>query len=612
MKVSYNWLNTFFDKKLPSADAVVEALTFHVFEVDGVERIDDDVVLDVKVTANRGHDCLSHRGIARELSAILKLPIDPQRDPFAKKPDLSKRTGKVKVSIEDQESCRRFTAAYLTGVKVGPSPEWLKQSLEAIGQRSINNVVDATNFVMFDTGQPLHAYDAGKLSRGRSSGNTEDRPLYAIEVRAARAGERMIALDDKEYALKPSDLVVADANADTAVGIAGVKGGKPSGVDDQTTDIILESANFDGASVRRTAASLKLRTDASDRFQQVISSELAAYGLQQAVELIRSLADGEVEGFADEYPSPFATVAITVPMQKVNAVLGTKLADADISDVFTRLGFSFKYGGGAFIVEAPSERLDLTIPEDLIEEVGRIVGYDAVLATPLLPLDSARGKPKVNADFLAAEQLREELMARGYSEMFTSVFAEKGERVVANKVDGVRPFLRRSLLPGLQEALERNVRTKAILGLREVKLFEIGAVWRDGRELVVVGTVGEKEEPAERVIDPGAGDAYPSLPVSNTRQYRSFSKFPFIVRDIAMWIPEDPNAFSEAVSVFAEHNHGLLQHVDLFDQYHKDGRASYAFHLVLQSFEKTLTDGEVNAIMEEIYAAVKAKGWEVR
>jgi phenylalanyl-tRNA synthetase beta chain len=296
MKVSRAWLNTFFDTELPSAEKLSEALTFHAFEIDGVDEKDKDSILDVKVTANRGHDCLSHRGIAKELSAILKLPFT--KDPMAKQPTLLPQTDAVSVTLEDPALSPRYIAGYIKGVKVGPSPEWLQKHLETLGQRSINNVVDATNFVMFNLGQPLHAFDADKL--------TQKENKFHIVVRKARVGEKMHALDGKEYTFTDSMLVIADGNVDAPIGVAGVKGGTAAGVSEETKDIIIESANFNSISVRKTAAALKLRTDASARFEQGLSPELAAYGMQSVAELIQQLAGGELVGFADVYPAPQA------------------------------------------------------------------------------------------------------------------------------------------------------------------------------------------------------------------------------------------------------------------------------------------------------------------
>lgn len=594
MKISHKWLQNFFTSPLPSPQEVADALTFHAFEIESVV----DEVLDVKVTANRGHDCLSHRGIAKELSAILKLPLNPEKDPFAKVPDLSKKTSAVSVTLNDPR-CKRYIAGYIRNVKVGPSPDWLKNSLEVIGQRSINNVVDATNLVMFNTGQPLHAFDAGKLSQKGDA--------YAIAVRGAKEGERMIALDGKEYDCAGGELLITDAHGDVAIGIAGVKGGAPAAINEETTDIILESANFDGISVRKTSAALKLRTDASQRFEQVIAPELAAYGMRQVVDMILALAGGEVEGFVDEYPSPLVQQKVSVSADKIQAVLGTAIEGKDIADVFARLGFSFEEQGGVYTVQPPFERLDIVIPEDLIEEVGRIIGYDAV---PAVALPATSEAPAVNARFAAAETRREELMAQGYSEVYTSVFAEKGDRVVANKVDGVRPYLRTSLTDGLKDAYERNARNKDLLGLKEVKLFEIGTVWRGGKEDVVVG-VADKSGAQEEVLSVDSADGYNALPASDARRYAPFSKYPFIVRDIALWVPAATSE-DEVLSVIQENAGELVVRSELFDRFEKGERVSYAFRLVFQSFDKTLTDEDANERMESVYVMVKRKGWEVR
>jgi phenylalanyl-tRNA synthetase beta chain len=607
MKISRNWLQAFFEAPLPDANELGAALTFHAFEIESIENVRptrsnmEDQILDVKVTPNRGHDCLSHRGIAKELSAILNIPL--KMDPFAQPVSLS-TTNAVSVII-DTPLCARYIAGYIRGVKVGPSPEWLCTALEAIGQRSINNVVDATNYVMFNMGQPLHAFDASQLA--------EKDGKYSIGVRAAKKGEKMLALDDKEYALTDSMLVISDENKNVPIGIAGVKGGKPAGMSEATKDIIIESANFDGVSVRRTAQALKLRTDASTRFEQVISPELAAYGMRVAVELIVQLTGGELVGFVDEYPKKAEQRTVSVSVNKVNQVLGTQLTGAEVANVFARLGFAYKEESGVFDVVAPFERLDLVIPEDLIEEVGRIIGYDKVPAVEL-PLDSARGKPEVNSNFYAAEHAREELMAQGYSEVYTSVFAEKGERQVLNKVGGEKPFLRANIIDGLHEALERNVHNKNLLGVPKVRLFEIGTVWRGGKEEVVVGTVGEDMKPGEKPLASPASlpTQYEDLPISKTERYQSFSRYPFIVRDIAMWVPKGADAISEVIRIFGEHSQGLLRHVELFDQFEKGERVSYAFHLVFQSFEKTLTDVEANALMADIAKVIGEKGWEVR
>ena len=594
MKISRPWLQTFFDDELPDAPKLADALTFHAFEIESVEGD----VLDVKVTPNRGHDCLCHRGIAKELSAILNVKMS--RDELAQPPVLEPRTNSVSVEIREKDLCARYVACHIRGVKVGPSPDWLRSYLESIGQKSINNVVDATNYVMFHLGQPLHAFDAGKLS---------DRDgAYSIQVRKAKQDERMVALDGKEYTLSDSMLVIADGHTDMPVGIAGVKGGAPAAITEETEDIIIESANFYGVSVRKTSQALKLRTDASSRFEQVLSPELAGYGMHAVMRSIVDLAGGEVIGYVDEYPQRQAPRSVSVSLEKVNRVLGIELRAEDVEDAFMRLRFAFSREGDLFTVFAPFERLDLLIPEDLIEEVGRIIGYDKIPATALPAFPR---KPEINANFNSAELSREDLVAKGYSEVFTSVFADTGDRVVANKVDGVRPYLRSTLVDGLKEAYERNDRTKALLGLPTVQIFEIGTVWRKGLELTMLG-IADKEGVRESPLEAKHAGAYEDLPTSQAQRYQPFSKYPFIVRDIAMWVPRSDQSFTEVLHVFSEHARGLLRHVDLFDQFQKGERVSYAFHLVFQSFDRTLTDAEVNVVMETISKSVADKGFEVR
>ncbi|MBI5644840.1 phenylalanine--tRNA ligase subunit beta [Candidatus Kaiserbacteria bacterium] len=564
-----------------------------------------DEILDVKVTPNRGHDCLSHRGIAKEISAILNIRM--KDDGLRKSIILEPRTDAVAVSIE-AEKCNRFTAAYIRGVRVGPSPDWLREALESIGQRSINKIVDATNYVMFSLGQPLHAFDAGKLQ------STEVKPRYKITVRNAKAGEKMISLDDKEYAFTETMMVVTDANADVPIGIAGLKGGKPSGVDEKTVDIILESANFDGVSVRKTAQALKLRTDASARFEQVLSPEMAAYGARAGVDLIMQLAGGQLVGFVDIYPHTAKSRQVSVTLGKINNVLGTQISVSEVEDVWKRLDMIYHIDGETFTIDIPFERLDLAIPEDLVEEIGRIVGYDKVPSTPLPKFPK---KPENNQNFCAAERIREQLISEGYSEVFTSVFADKGERQVANKIGGDKPYLRANLTDSLDDALERNVRNKDLLGLKKVQLFEIGTVWRDGKEEIVVGKAAEKEKPSQSLLTPESADSCADLPSSTTEQYKSFSRYPFIVRDVAMWVSYDsaqdkPLESDAVLDVIRREAGELLVRSELFDRFEKGDRISYAFRLVFQSFEKTLTDVEVNEIMGKVMDAVKAKGWEVR
>ncbi len=594
MRVSRSWLQRYFEEELPDAQMLADALTFHAFEIESIEND----ILDVKITANRGHDSLSHRGIAKELSAILDMPL--KADPLRSDVSLAPKTDRVSVHVNDPALSPRYIVGYIKGVKVGPSPEWVRKFLESIGQKSINNIVDATNFVMFDLGQPLHAFDADKLQE-KGSG-------YAINVRRAHTGETVVALDDKEYVLTDPMLVITDQHSDLPIGIAGVKGGKPAAITEATHNIIIESANFNGISVRKTATTLRLRTDASSRFEQVISPELAAYGIRAVVDLIMKIAGGELIGFAEQYPSVQQQETVSVDAAFINAVLGSQFSDPDIAGALERLDLPFTTMGTMFVVEPPFERLDLVIAEDIVEEVARIFGYDVI---PTIELPRLKEKAAVSARFYAAEHAREALIAKGYSEVFTSVFADHGERVIANKVDGVRPYLRTTLVSGLTEALTRNRRNKDVLGLSDVQLLEIGTVWKGGKEITMLGTAdsaGVREEP---LVEAAETEEYERLPLSQTERYQSFSKYPFIVRDISLWVPRRVTA-EDVLNIIRTHAGELLMRGEKFDEFKKGDKTSFAFRLVFQSFDKTLTDFDANERMGSITAALKEKGYEIR
>ncbi|PIR82568.1 hypothetical protein COU20_01595 [Candidatus Kaiserbacteria bacterium CG10_big_fil_rev_8_21_14_0_10_59_10] len=629
MNISRAWLQTYFKAELPAAERLAEALTFHAFEIDGIEGHGGDSVLDVKVTPNRGHDALSHRTIAKELAAILGLPL--LKDPLADVALLEPRTDAVRISLEDPRLSPRYIAGLITGVKIGPSPEWLRARLKAIGQRSINNVVDAVNYVMFDLGQPLHAFDAGKLS-ARGGGR-------ALSVRRALPGENMRSLDGVEYALTDSMLVVADENANAAVAIAGIKGGEATGVGEDTTAIVLESANFNGVTVRRAAQALKLRTDASSRFEQGLSPELAAHGMRAAAGLILETAGGEVQGFADAYPSPQPAARVTLSLEKANALLGTALSKDDVARALERHALSFTTDGDTLDVAVPPERLDLMISEDLVEEVARTIGYEAVPASALPPSPQ---EPSIHARFAYAERAREALLARGYSEVYTSVFRSEGMRAVLNKVDSDRPFLRSSIREGLTEALQKNWLVKETVGLRSVHLFELGAVWgaKDERMHLAIGSLGggmEAQEALREVCDElgaripkgdakegvvevdfdalieglPAPDRYSELPASTAERYEPFSRYPYIVRDIAMWIPDSASA-EDIERLIREHGGELVRRVDLFDHFEKEGKTSLAFRIIFQSFDRTLYDEDANQRMRAITAALGSAGCAIR
>lgn len=605
MKVSLKWLQTYFDAPLPSAEKIADAYTFHAFEIDEMEGD----LLDVKVLPNRAADCLSHRGLAKELSAILDVPLksDPLRLPL---PNGDLRSPHLKVEIEDPKKCLRYMGALVSGVKVGPSPDWLREALESVGQRSINTVVDATNYVMLNIGQPLHAFDASKLA---SKDGT-----YAIGVRSAKEGETITTLSNDTYTLTPSITLITDAHADAAIALAGVKGGKHAEVDANTTDIIVESANFDGTTTRRAAQALKLFTDASLRFQNRPSPELAAFGMRDVLALITSIAGGTVEGVTDVYPNKAsAPQPVTVSLGKINGVLGSNFSAEHVQDVCERLDFTIEGSEDVCTVTPPFERTDIMIPEDIVEEVGRVIGYDTVSSVELPPIS---GEPD-QARYRGIERMKDQLVEQGFIEVSTQSFAKTGDILLANPLDKKMPALRTTLEVNLADALTRAnyLAPRVLPPNQKPKLFEVGTVFPKDGEYVELRMTERVPEWGERA------NTFDNLSVAKLEEYgkdytpiryelgayHPFSLYPFITRDIALWVPGGTDA-AVVEKAIREQASDLLVRLDKFDQFEKEGRISYAFRLVFESMERTLTDDEVNGIMEKITAVLCAAGYLVR
>ena len=634
MKTSKKWLEGYFDAPLPDVEALSDALTFHAAEI---EEAKGDL-LDVNVLPDRAGYLLSHRGVAKEIAAALDIPL--ARDPLREELSSSPQTDLLTVSVEDPATCPRYIGALITGVSVGPSPAWLKEALEAVGQRSINNVVDATNYVMLDIGQPLHAFDARLLTAREGA--------HAIRVRGAVSGETITILSGEEYALPEGTLLITDENTDTPIGIAGIKGGKAAEITEATIDIILESANFDGTCVRKAAQSLKLFTDASSRFQNKPSPALASYGMRDVLALIQKIAGGELVGVTDFYAPASVPAPVSVSLTRINQLLGSSFSLDDVRGAFDRLGFSYVEVEDTFTVLPPFERSDIAIAEDLIEEVGRTIGYDRIepLELPLATIapDQAR--------FRGIERVRDFLIERGYTEVSTPSFAKDGEIELANPLQDDKPYLRPTLYPNLRDALlhAKTVAPRVLGPAPMVKLFEIGNVFtKDGESLTLslgtlplsikktaaievvkenVATLGQElfqkhlsarfsidGDIAE--IDLGAlnleklGDDYAPVTIRQGA-YRPFSLYPAALRDVAVWTPEGTE-MSEVTNAIIAAAGDLLVRIDLFDRFEKDGRTSYAFRLVFESMDRTLADTDLDPAMGRVTERLNANdGWEVR
>lgn len=592
MKVSIPWLQKYFNEPLPDKEVLEDALTFHSFEIESGGNEAHGEIIEVNVLPNRAADCLSHRGIAKELSAILKMPL--KEDPFRASPESFPETQLLKVSVDSEFVCRHI-GAVVRGVTVGESPQWLKDALESVGQRSINNIVDATNYVMLDIGQPLHAFDFGVVQKNG---------VAEIAIQRASKGEEIALLSGDTVTLRDDVYVIKDAISNTPLDIAGVKGGLHSGVGENTKDLFISVGNYNGTTIRKTCQRLKILTDAAVRYQNHPSPILAAYGMSAILKLIFDIAGGKLEGVIDVYPVPNAPpTPVEVTREQINTILGSTFNSQDIEDVFLRLDLPFENHSGTYIVSPPFERSDVSIPEDIAEEVGRIIGYDNIASkqlSPILEIDQAR--------FKGIEKVKDFLVGQGFTEVSTQSFSVKGEVALLNPLDKTKPYLRTSLKQNINEALQKAILyAPAILPPNtKPKLFEIGTVFsKDGERIEV-----ETSTPVSGSLEISDDATYQPIRYVLS-SYKPFSLYPFIVRDIALWVPEGTQA-GTVLEVIQSHAGALLTRLEQFDTFTKDGRTSFAFRLVFQSNERTLTDEEVQRFITSVTGALTNHGWEVR
>ncbi len=464
MNISLDWLSDFVTRPL-DPEAVGDALMRGGFPIESIQQKNQDTVLDVEVTSNRG-DCLSHIGVAREVAALQQKQFT-QKQPTA--PESSTPVSDVtSVRIEAAQLCPHYTARIIRGVKIGPSPDWMVRRLEAIGLRSINNIVDVTNYVMFEMGQPLHAFDFDRL-RGKK-----------IIVREARAGEKIVSLDGHERVLSPGMLVIADA--DGPVAVAGVMGGLESEVSDATVNVLLESARFDPLSVRKTARALAMKSDSSYRFERGIDPTVPERASRRAAQLIMETAGGELlNGVADAGASGYQPKLLAVRLPQIKRILGVDFAADEVVDSLARLQLSPKREGDRVTVTVPSWRLDLNIETDLIEEVARVIGYERIPVKDEISIRLTGPEPGAKA----LETIRQTLVGAGYFEAVTFTFARddlayafmpETSRALPRADASVRKAdarLRPSLMPGLLEAVRRN----ETVGTAGAKLFETGSTF---------------------------------------------------------------------------------------------------------------------------------------
>jgi phenylalanyl-tRNA synthetase beta subunit len=774
MKVSYNWIQEHLDGKLPDAKSLAHTLTVGAYEVEAIKEVGDDFLYEIDVQPNRAHDSFAHYGIAREVNVLTGIPLKKYPN------ELSRVDFETEFSVKvSDKNCKRYMAREIRGVKFGPSPEELKKKLETIGQRSINNVVDCTNIVMFDLGQPLHAFDSDKLSGKK------------IFVKTVEAEKEFTTLDNKEVKFAGNEMVIADEK--DVLAIAGIKGGKKAEVAEGTLNLLLEAANFDAVAVRKTRRALAIDTESSKRFERDITPVWAEVAMNRLTEMLLKYASDEntkVGSVIDIYPRIAGQYKTGVSVVEVNKYLGTNLSENEIENIFTRLHFEYKkvnalenvvemakslvgkpykYGASVlydapeafdcsgfvsylykesgvsiprmsvdqfvfstriekeelvpgdlifantgelvnkidyksiefmkdtevpsgvdhvgiylgenqiihctdknnvgviiesisdavnfknivgygriasvdesrYVVSFPDERIDIRIKEDLIEEIARVYGYINIQNNEV-----KRENPAVvDKTHYYSLEIADTLLNLGYSDVMTYTLRDKGDFEISNPLTKDKGFLRKNLSDGLKESLELNTRNIDLLGLSEVRMFEIGKVFKGDNETWTLGIANSNAKSLKQAIEElknkfslsdsdfvitdkvaevnldqiisklpevSADSFYKLQKEFSPKQYKAFSVYPFIVRDIAVWVPESVS--EENVWNLIKENAGdMVVQSRLFDRFVKDGNVSYAFRIVFQSFEKTLTDEQINSIMDKVTEVLNSQpDWKVR
>ena len=641
MKISYNWLQTFFDDPLPSIEEIDQKLALHSFETEGIENFQDDFVLDVDVLPNRAHDSLSHAGIAKEVSVLFNLPLKKNR--YEQSPSQT-TTFVPEIEVLETLNCNRYALRAIENVQVKESPAWLQNSLLAIGQKPINNLVDIANYVMFDLGQPMHVFDSDNVAQKK------------LILRNAQKGEQMMTLSGMQANLTAEDFLITDTRG--ILGLAGIKGGIKAEVTNNTASIILEAANFNPQTTRKSAKRHNLSTDASKRFENQPTPEIALEAIHAATALIMQIAqtaETKVGEIVDWYPNQKKNEPITVTLEEINRLLGTEIKIQEAVAIFNSLDIETNLEGSTIIAIPPSKRLDLVIKEDLIEEVGRLFGYEKITS-----VQPKAQETQINPLISTTLKIRSLLIQQGFSEIITYSFLDTGTVEMENALAQDKNFLRdqKGMERLIQEKLELNAKYTDLFDTVDTKIFEMGTIFEGLEQEVYILALGiqagnkktkiEKELKAvlellqnelglktelgktlqadsgkivytlrlDNILDQIKSD--PNYEVSgleykeDRRRFFPYSKFPYITRDVAVWLPKETNP--EKLTQLLQSNAGelLLKEPTQFDTFTKGEKTSYAYRLIFQSNERTLTDAEINPIMQKIEREIKAQGWEVR
>lgn len=636
MKVSYNWLKDFVKTEKKPSD-LADLLTLSGAEVEKIKKYGDDYIFDLEITPNRG-DELSVLGIAREAAALTKkkltLPITQIVDKDNDHP--------LTIEIMDELACPRFTCRIISGITIKPSPEWILKRLRSYGFRAINNVVDITNLIMIELGQPLHAFDYNKIAG------------HKMLIRRAKDGERVKTLDGFERIVSNNAIIIEDAK--NIIDLAGIMGGALSEVDKKTKTIILESAIFNPVLIRKTSKEQALVTDASYRFERGIDSNGQILALNRAAELILKHSGGESASVIDIRKIKLEDKQIELDLKKASSLLGINITLSDAKDCLENLGFKIIENQlKSLKVSVPTWRNDVSIWQDLAEEIARLKGYNKLKIEPL-----NRVKPKnTNSSFKQKEILKDRLNDLGLSEIFSYDFLSSRDLEILKKTDEslyqienpVAPenrYLRDSLFPSLLKAVAKNPT------FSKINIFEVGEVFnlKDGeRTYLGIGLAGDKIERITEIIDKinqttlsdlkwqtrilneeelrrykikkkNAAIAEADLSqfltdkplkgeyeIVSGVQYRDISKFPSVSRDFAFIVEIEVGAADLAESI--KKLSPLIVRAELFDEFESakfgKNKKSLAYHLEFQASDKTLNNKEADELSQKLIYLVKNK-----
>jgi len=634
MLISRNWLQTYFKKELPSAQNIAETLMMHSFELEGIQDTDNDQIIDIDVLPNRAHDCLSHNGIAREYSILTGYSLIEDRNRYDNTIECDQKL--INVTIENSNDCHRYMARIISGVTIENSPTWLQEYMKSIGQKTINNIVDATNYVMFDTGNPIHAFDADKV-------------VGEITIRNAIKGETITVLGGQQIELEIEDVVIADDEGILA--IAGIKGGIKAAVTHDTKNIIIEVANFNPLTIRNTSRRIKILTDSSKRFENQISSEIASGAMDYISRVINDITNMESIGtITDIYLKKEKKHIITVSHRHINRLLGVSMDISEVENILLRMDYQYHRTGHDYVISIPLIRLDLRVPVDIIEEIGRIYGYYNI---PSKDIDEFIFQPRINQGTYIENKLKNIFINKGISELKNYNFVKKGEVQLQNPLASNKSALRNNLHKELLNSLEKNSNNFDFLGIDRVAIFEIGRTYqKEGESDICCIAILNKNKKANKkygterdqleslVNDIGSEfnidlnviyqensinfdisqcsqeivsyqDIFNIDSYGDCAQFHSVSAFPYVTRDISFWAPQDVSEDSLRLII---NSVGIkyLRKIFTFDLFHKEGRTSYGFSLIFQSDDKTLTDQEVGQCMSLVEHKLSQMNCEIR